>query len=176
MFNKFLSGLVIGLGFSISFVIVVSLYLKFMVPNQFSTQRMPITSESGAQLIRNEFPYIDNFHELPLDEKIANSTAIIVTKIEKNQDGIYESKVAEVLKQQEGVELYYSPGDIYDDYNDYNSFGDKNWKVPHGFIVFMGGNPAQMQYSTSYSGGDRISSLGDIPMALLREKCEKPST
>ncbi len=176
MLNKFLSGLVIGLGFSVSFLIVVSLYFIFILPIYFSTQEIPITSGSKTLPIENDFPYIENFHELPLDDKIANSTAIIVTKIEKNQDGIYESKVAEVLKQQEGVELYYSPGDIYDDYSDYNSYGDKNRQVPQGFIVFMGGNPAQMRYSTSYSGGERISSLGDIPMALLREKCEKPST
>lgn len=176
MLNKFLSGLVLGLGFSVSLVVVVSLYFTFILPNSFSTEEMPITSNSIAMPLGSDFPYIKNFHELPLDEKIANSTAIIVTEISKNEDGIYESKVTEILKQQEGVELYYSLGDIYNHHSDYNSYEEQDRQVPHGFIVFMGGNPAQMRFSTSYSGGERISSLGDIPMALLREKCDKSST
>jgi len=35
----------------------------------------------------------------------------------------------------------------------------------------MGGNPADMRYSVSYSG-ERIDGLGGLPLALMREKCE----
>ncbi len=176
MLSKFVSGLVVGLGFSVSVVVVVSLWFFLIVPNFMRSQQITETGTSTSVPIENVYPYIDNFHELPVEKKIEKSTAIIVTRISKNEDGVYKAIVSEVLKKQDGVELYYRPGDIYDDHSDYNEYEKDNRNIPEGFIVFMGGNPAQMRYSTSYSGGNRISSLGDIPMILFREKCGKSGT
>lgn len=176
MLNKFISGLLIGLGISISFVVVISLYFSFVVPGILDTQKISIPGEVVALPTGVDYPYIENFHELPLDDKIANSTAIIVTEISKNENGIYESRVSEILKKRDGVDLYYELGDVYDDYSDYSRYEEMNAQIPKGFIVFMAGNPARMRFSTSYSGGERISSLGDIPMVLFREKCERSGT
>jgi hypothetical protein len=41
-----------------------------------------------------------------------------------------------------------------------------------GIVIFFDGSPAMMRLSMSYSG-DRIQSLGDMPLELLRAKCEK---
>jgi len=172
--NKFISGLVLGLGFSVSFTVVVSLWFFLIMPNLISSQPMAIKSTSTTLPVDNEYPYIENFHKLPVEDKIANSTAIIVTKISKNEGGIYQTIVSEILKKQDDIELYYKQGDIFEDHSDYNDYEKNNRHIPEGFIVFMRGTPAQMKYSTSYSGGERISSLGDIPMALFREKCDKP--
>lgn len=165
--------MLIGLGISISFVIVVSLYFLFVVPSLFNPQKISTHREVVTLPTEAEYPYIENYYELSLDDKIANSTSIIVTEISRNENGIYESRVSEILKKQDGVDLYYEIGDIYNDHSDYSRHEEMKVQVPKGLIVFMTGNPAQMQFSTSYSGGERISNLGDIPMALFRDKCEK---
>jgi hypothetical protein len=174
--SKFVSGLVIGLGFSVSFVVVVSLWFFLIVPNFTSSQHVTELGASTAMSVENAYPNVDNFIDLPVEEKIEKSTAIIVTKITKNEHGIYQAIVSEILKQKDGVELYYKVGDIYNDHANYNEYERNKSFIPEGFIVFMSGNPATMRYSTSYSGEGRIGSLGDLPMKLFREKCEKPGT
>ena len=172
MLNKFLFGLAFGLGFSLSLVIVLSLWLNYdSSPSYMSQSTGPVSSGSITVPYEDKYPFIENFSDLPIEEKIAHSTAIVVTNIKKNDEGIYEQKITEILKKQDDVELYYQVGDVYDDHSDYNEYEDKGRFVPKGFIVFMGGSPASMRYSVSHSG-DRISSLGGLSMEMLRDKCD----
>lgn len=172
MLKRFFHGVIQGLGFSISVVFVFSVWGYFVANEFISSEPMTIRQSSTTIPIDNNFPFIENFDELPIEEKINLSTAILVTTIEKNKDGKYQATVVEVLKKEEGVELYYDVGDIYEDRADYDEYEAKKRSVPKGFIVFMGGNPATMRYAVSYSG-DRVGGLGNISLALLRKKCEK---
>jgi hypothetical protein len=75
------------------------------------------------------------------------------------------------LRKQENVDFYHEVGQIYENELPYfDEFESLNRDVPEGFIVFMSENPARMHYSVSYSGG-RVGSLGNISLALLRQKC-----
>ncbi len=171
MINKLISGFVAGLGFSIAVILVVTVWLNYTNNISYSSVPMTIKDTNSASVpFDDKYPFIENFSDLPLDEKIDKATAIIVTNIEKNASGIYQTKVTEILKKNPDVEMYYNVGEIYEDYSDYNKYETEGMFVPKGFIVFMGGNPASMMYSTSFSGG-RVGSLGGISLELLREKC-----
>lgn len=171
MLNKFLFGLVFGLGFSLSLAVVLSVWLNYVSSPSYMSQSIGhVSSGSVTVPYEDKHPFIENFSDLPIEDKISHSTAIVVTNIMKNDEGTYEQKITEILKKQDDVELYYQIGDVYDDHSDYNEYESKGMFVPKGFIIFMGGSPASMRYSVSYSG-DRISSLGGLSMEMLREKC-----
>lgn len=160
-----------GIGFSISTSIVLSLWLVVALPKLSNSETSVIEISQNPETKTETIPHINDFDELSVDEKIAKSTAIIVAKIEKNDAGKYQSRVSEILKKQENVEFYYEVGQIYENELPYfDEFESLNRDVPEGLIVFMSDNPARMRYSVSYSG-DRIGSLGNISLALLRQKC-----
>ncbi len=94
------------------------------------------------------------------------STAILILRFEEGQHGNYRSIVEEVLKHEQGVELYYGQGEVYEEDSHY-SVSDKF--IPRRAVVFMQGSPATMSYSTTFSG-ERIRGLGGISLSLLREK------
>ncbi len=178
MLNKFVSGLIWGFGFSLSFIVVCTIWLNYLIPLS-TTSDVSDMSESMTATLPNsvtipfddKYPFIENFSDLPLEDKISNSTAIVVTNISKNESGAYEQRITEILKKKDDVELYYKVGDLYEDHSDYNRYETEDMFIPKGFIVFMGGSTASMMYSVSYSG-DRIGSLGGISMELLRQKCD----
>lgn len=160
-----------GVGFSISMSIILSLWLVTALPKLLSLETSVMETSQIPETNTETIPLINDFDKLSLDEKIEKSTAIIVTKIEKNDTGKYQSRVSEVLKKQENVELYYEAGDIYKNEHPYfDEYESLNRTVPEGFIVFMSENPARMRYSASYSG-ERVGGLGNISLALLRQKC-----
>ena len=167
MLNKFVSGLVTGLGFSISLIIVLSIWINHMA---HTSVPMTVQDASPTAPTTENPSHFEDFSALSLDEKIAKSTAIFVTTIQKNQAGLYEPRVTEILKKQDDTELYYQVGDTYDDGHDYNRHEREGNPIPKGFIVFMSGNPASMRYAVSHSG-DRINTLGGISIELLRKKC-----
>jgi hypothetical protein len=165
--KKFFHGLLFGFGFSLSILVTYSVWMMFAFPIVMESgivKTMPLTMPEGGN---PKYPLINNFDELSIDQKIEKSTAILLTEIVPAENGKYKSKVIEVLKKLDDIELYYEAGDTYQDYEPYKGKTDF---MPKGFIVFMGGSPATMMYSTSYSG-ERISNLGGIPLALLRNKC-----
>jgi len=164
------NGFMWGVGFSISTSIILSLWLIIALPKLLSLETSAMEISQSPETKTETVPFINDFGKLSLDEKIAKSTAIIVTKIEKNDAGKYQSKVSEILKKQDNVELYYEVGDIYDKPPYFDEYESLNRTVPEGFIIFMSDNPARMRYSTSYSG-ERVGSLGNISLALLRQKC-----
>jgi len=172
MLNKLVSGMVWGFGFSLSLAVVFTIWLNYLIPFSTTTEPMTTTLPKSVTIpFDDEHPFIENFSDLPLDDKISNSTAIVVTNISKIESGAYEQRITEILKKKDDVEFYYQVGDLYDDHSDYNRYETEGMFIPKGFIVFMGGSPARMMYSVSYSG-DRIGSLGGISMELLRQKCD----
>jgi hypothetical protein len=68
-----------------------------------------------------------------------------------------------------GTTFYYEIGDEFPGSSFYpegrTNYGD-------GLVIFFTGSPAMMRLSMTYSG-DRIRSLGDLPLKLLREKCKE---
>ena len=95
------------------------------------------------------------------------ATAIIIVKSEKGENGKYKNVVEEILKIEEGVELYYNVGEVYEDDSHYKMSDEF---MPTRAIIFMQGNPATMRFSTTFDG-ERIRGLGGISLALLRDKC-----
>ena len=167
MLKKLLSGAIFGTGFSIAALSVYTAWMFYVLPpiiDQKITSDFAVT-ENSSQL--QEFPNTPNFHELSVDEKIELATAIIVVRYEEGGNGNYKSVVEDVLKEEEGVELYYSVGEVYE--------SDSHLKISDDFvptrsIVFMQGSPAIMRFSTTFDG-ERIRGLGGISLALLKEKC-----
>jgi len=170
--GKFFSGLAMGLGFSLSLIIVLTIWINYILPFSHTPEPMTIRYSNSETIPHDDkYTHIENFSDMPLEDKIFNSTAIIVTSIDKDNSGKYQSTVTEILKKEDDIDLHYKVGDIYEDYSNYNQYEAEGRFIPKGFIIFMGGDPASMMYSVSYSG-ERIGSLGGISIELLREKCK----
>jgi hypothetical protein len=120
----------------------------------------PTPSRSGP----DELSELNRFHELPPEEMVSHASVILLTTY---QDDGKRNKavVAEVLKQNPEVTVYYSVGDEYP----MLSFDKKkDVSCGDGQVVFMVGSPAMMASSYSFTGG-RIGGLGDMPLVKLRE-------
>lgn len=168
MIKRFFNGMVFGTGFVFSALVILTLWSNYSFQSYTEMSYGPDIISVEPKV--SKYPIINNFSDLSLDQKIEMATAILVTSIEKDESGEYRSTVAEILKKNDDVELYYNVGDVYDDHTDYSRYEDASF-IPKGFIVFMTQNPATMTYSTSFSGA-RISGLGDITMERLRGKCQ----
>ena len=126
------------------------------------------SSESSASFSR-KFEFGKQFHELPLEEQIKESTAIAIARFESSNDGRMKAIIKEYLKKKEGVKIYY---DVGDEHPSSSFYPEKNTNRGEGVIIFFGGNPASMKMSMTYEG-EKIRSLGDIPMSLFKEKCKE---
>jgi len=165
--KKFFSGAIFGAGFSIVTLCLYTVWMFYMLPSLIDkNMSSEIVLTENPNPIQN-FTNTQNFDELSVDEKIELATAIIIVKFEEDKNGNYKSVVDEILKKEEGVELYYNIGEEYENNSHYKV---SNKFVPSRAIVFMQGNPASMRFSTTFNG-DRIRGLGGITLALLREKC-----
>jgi hypothetical protein len=103
------------------------------------------------------------FHEMPPEEMVARSSVILLTSYQDDGNR-NKAVVAEILKQDPDVTLYYSVGDEYP----MLSFEkQKDMTCGDGNVVFMAGSPASMRSSYSFTNG-RIGGLGDMPLAKLR--------
>lgn len=144
MFKRFLSGVVFGAGFTAAALGLYTVWvLYFFAP--LIDQR--IDSEQTAYHSPDEpevYPHTPNFRELSVDEKVQKSTAILILRFEEGQHGNYRSIVEEVLKQEQGIELYYEQGEVYEEDSHY-SISDKF--IPRRAVVFMQGSPAKMSFS-----------------------------
>ena len=102
------------------------------------------------------------FHSLPPEEKIRRSTAILLTKHEKD-GGRLKAVVTEILKRPDAG-LNYSVGDEFADLSRYVE-GDADYG--EGDVVFLSGSANEARESMTYRRG-RISALGDMPLDVLR--------
>jgi hypothetical protein len=118
---------------------------------------------------------IDNFYQLSVDEKVELASAIAIGSFQEAEDGLQRAIITEFLKKDPDIDLYYDVGDEYASMSSYPNEHEYSYdKSEHNFIVFFAGNPPMMRTGTTYHG-DRISGLNDIPVKLLREKCNPPS-
>ena len=167
MLKKFFSGAIFGTGFSIAGLCIYTAWMFFVLPlligQNFNSE--VVVTENPSQL--QHFVNTPNFHELSVDKKIELATAIIIVKFEEGENGNYISVVEDILKKEEGVQLYYNVGELYEDASHYKVADEY---VPTRAIIFMQGNPATMRFSTTFEG-ERVRGLGGISLALLREKC-----
>lgn len=108
------------------------------------------------------------FHEMPPEEMVARSSVILLTTYEDNGKR-NKAIVAEILKQDPDVRLFYSVGDEYPTL----SFDkEKGVSCGEGQVVFLVGSPASMRASYGFTSG-RIGGLGDMPLTMLREMVKK---
>lgn len=178
--NKFTDGLKFGLGFGLAFLAVLCTGLFLVLdtnPSRKLTLYGPPVHEGFAPSTSSGQPSGDDrelvdFGELNIEDQIAYASVIVLAKFEPVEDGKVISIITEILKKEEGVTFYYAVGDEYTPSSYYPreraDYGD-------GLLIFFTGSPATMRMSTTYRG-DRVTSLGDIPIQLLREKCKASNT
>lgn len=156
--------------------IVALAQLAFYVSSYIRSMRFAREMASSAPSVRsglskttwsrpeNERP----FHELPPEQMVARSSVILLTTYVKDGKR-YKAIVAEILKQDPNVTLYYSVGDEYPTLSYFPKDGES---CGEGQVVFLVGSPASMRSSYSFAGG-RITGLGDMPLTTLREMIKR---
>ena len=175
MFKKFAEGLVFGAGFAISVAIVWTIATSVLLPFA-TTSRVSPPSRSITAFQEHDgepAPEVSEqpFHELPIEEQIAAASVIAVATYEPAEDGRMKAVLKEFLKKDSDVTIYYELGDELPESSYYPK---PNTRYGDGVVIFFEGSPAMMRRSMSYSG-DRIMTLGDMPMKLFRSKCGKES-
>lgn len=161
-----------GSGFAIALMAVLvtgwsaGLLLRWHIPTQMSSPVIP-TAPSSSATVKQSNPGVQ-FHELSLEEQIKKASVIALARHERWPDGKQKTIIKEFLKKEPNTTIYYNIGD---EYPNGSFFKDEGIHYGDGLIVFFVGSPASMRMSMTFSG-DRIHGLGDIPLQLLREKCE----
>jgi hypothetical protein len=174
MLKKFADGLVFGAGFGISLAVVWLIATAVLLPHAATSHMSPpptsVTTTSEGDGETREMP-TELFHELPIEEQIKASSVIALASYEPAEDGRMKAVLKEFLKKDADVTFYYELGD---EYRPSSYYPKPNTSYGDGIVIFFEGSPAMMRRAMSYSG-DRIMSLGDMPMKLLRNKCSKES-
>jgi hypothetical protein len=129
-----------------------------------SRTESPAISPARRESLRSTEADDPPLHDLPPDEVVARSSAILLTSYQKDGDR-FKAIVAEVLKQAPDTKLYYAVGDEFPTLSFYPKEGET---CGEGQVVFMVGSPASMRLSYSFDNG-RIGGLGDMPLSTLRE-------
>src|SRR6266700_1391098 len=113
-----------------------------------STSMTSATSKRSREFERSPIQW-ESLHDLPPEQMVAKASVILLTSYEDIGDR-YKAVVAEVLKQDPGVKLYYSVGDEFP----HLSFAkEKGVTCGEGQVVFMTGNPASMNSSYGFTNG-----------------------
>lgn len=182
MYKKFLDGLIFGTGFTVVFLILSYTADFFIAPALLDhklqrlagslpreTSNVALAHVNGIGDIEktNEKP----FHELAPEEQIKQANFIVLAKYEKSPNGKMRAIIKEFLKKDVNTPIYYKIGD---EYPGSSFYPEKNTSYGDGVVIFFTGSPATMKMSMTYSG-DRISSLGDMPMELFLKKCKEPN-
>lgn len=172
MFRKFLQGLLFGSGFAVAFIALLYLAGQLFFPVSISvplpTVGEPVSHDAPAS-IKEHLDAFADFHELGLDEQIRQASVIAVARYETGADGRTRAIITEFLKREPGTVIFY---DIGDEHPSSSFVAKQDTRYGDGTVIFFTGSPAQMRMSMSYYG-ERIASLADMPLALLRNKCEE---
>jgi hypothetical protein len=170
--RKFLEGLVFGAGFALSFVAIAWVAVSLLIPMSFHSSEQPVAVNTQEQPPSPQAQQsVPQFYELPIEEQIKQASVIGLARFEHSPDGKRKAIFREFLKKDQNATIYYAIGDEYPTASFYPKEGTDHGD---GVIVFFVGSPAKMMLSMTYTG-DRIHSLGDIPLELFRKKCEKPN-
>lgn len=169
MLERFVSGLMFGAGFAVAFVMVGWMMLGAVLPRVFAPWESTHSIEGPVWASE---PYNEEdgpaFHELSLDQQIERASVIAIARFESAPDGERKAIFREVLKQSPGTTFHYKLGD---EYARASYYPRDDFSKGDGVVIFFVGSPASMRMSMTYSG-DRIQSLGDIPLELFKQKCE----
>ena len=157
--NSFLRGLGFGAGFSISVIAIFFVFSKFYDndPTEYPHNQSIVSIQENTK-----------FRNLPFDDQIHKSTALVICRYSDADDGGRIAKVAEIFKDDDSISLEVNIGDeradakYYPDKND--SFMERT-----GTITLYTGTPAK-EASTYYLYNDRVPSFGDMPLELLIKK------
>lgn len=166
MGKKFLEGVTFGAGFGLAFVLIIWLGFSFFVSK--APDRSDVSFSTSKPTEKSAEKAGPQFHELTIEEQIKKSSVIALARYETAPDGKKKAILKEFLKNEPGTTIYYNIGDEYPEGSYYPTESRGNHK---NLIIFFTGSPASMKMSTTFSG-DRIRSLGDIPLELFRSKCE----
>jgi hypothetical protein len=156
MMKRFWDGLIFGTGFSIAFTVISYLSMTFLVP---------LTLDYGSEQTLESFTSTDSgesvkFHELSFEDKLKNSSAILITRYEKGHGGKTIAIVDEVHLSSPNVKIYFQVGD---EYPDGSFYPEENTRYGEGAFVMLVNSPADVRSSSSiYSG--RISGYGNMPV------------
>lgn len=151
--------------------VFVGMYLAAYIP-YFSFATSSVTESAQPQPVppsRAEFRY-ENLHALPLEKQIEAASVIAVAKYEKDGER-NKCVIAEILKQAPDTKFYYRVGDEFRQCSHYPKPGESRGD---GQLMFFVGDPADFRYSTTFHG-DRVGSLGDMPLELLRKQVKESS-
>ena len=174
MLKKFADGLIFGAGFGISLAVVwliaTSVLLPHAATSHMSSPPTSVTTVTESDGEQRELP-AELFHELPIEEQIKAASVIALASYEPGEDGRMKAVLKEFLKKDPDVTFYY---DLGDEHRPSSYYPKPNASRGDGVVIFFEGSPAMMRRAMSYSG-DRIMTLGDMPMQLLRNKCSKES-
>jgi hypothetical protein len=110
----------------------------------------------------------ENLYDLPLEQQIKWASAMAIGRYVRDGDR-YKCIIAEVLKVSPGVTFHYKLGD---EYRECSYYPRENESRGDGVVLYFVGNPATFRLSTSFSG-DRVRSLGDMPLELMRAEIAK---
>jgi hypothetical protein len=111
----------------------------------------------------------NSFHDWPPEKQIQTASVIAIGRWEKSGSTL-KCIITEILKQGPNTKFYYKIGDEYrlgsrpvrDDNTDY---GEEE-------IMFFTGSPASFRFAMSFKG-DRLTGMGDMPIAELRDLIRK---
>jgi len=169
MVKKFLEGLSFGAGFGVSFLLLwfagFALLSPWMTAGFAVHQEPPLPERGGAQPGATSEGF-RAFDEMDPASMIRQARAILLARYEAGDDGRMKAVVRQICKVPEDVPLPWRVGDEYPAASYYPGGGSRG----DGVVVFLDGNPLHMKLSVSIRD-DRVSGLGDMPLALLLQQC-----
>ena len=150
--------------------LVVSV-LALLSPAFLSKRIMDIIPQQSATFAGETMEEFNSFHDLPVERQVEKSSVIVLAKWEKSGSTL-KCIITDILKHAPNTKFYYKVGDEYRPGNlvardEKTDYGD-------GQIMFFTGSPASARFSTGWRG-DRLSGLGEMPIAELREMIRKSS-
>ena len=159
---------------SVLIVLMLALFVLpwvwYYVRAQLDVHQQQAESGEASQPYGTPDEELNSFHDLLPDEKIRRASAILLTKVQIDGSRVKEI-VSEVVKRAPGVSLYYGVGDELEHMSHTLDPSCKGCEG-EGQVVFMGGNPAQMASSYSFTG-DRIGGMGGMPLERLRKMAKE---
>ena len=150
----------------------INAYWYLSAQRQYSRYFPPQETRTAKQQTPSlpvDYERESRFHDLSPEEKIRESSAILLTALRQDGDRTKQI-ITEIVKKKPGVPLYF---DVGDDFDTFGGSRSREYAAGDGQVVFLTGSPAMMRSACSFSG-ERISCLSEMPLRKLRELAAKP--
>jgi hypothetical protein len=157
----------------LAIVVVLNLIVSILAlisPAFLSKRIMEIIPQQFAISEGSTIDEFNSFHNWPVERQIEKSSVIALAKWEKSGSTL-KCIISEILKQTPDTKFYYKVGD---EYRAGSRPIQNNTDYGDGEIMFFTGSPASFRFSTGFRG-DRLTGLGDMPIAELRALIRKSS-